>query len=38
MELTHPKEYDYCINKLGCGKILDYLGVPYKAADITAEQ
>lgn len=31
MEKEHPKEYDYCINKLGCGKVLDYLGVPYKS-------
>jgi 3'-phosphoadenosine 5'-phosphosulfate sulfotransferase (PAPS reductase)/FAD synthetase len=30
MEHTHPKQYDYCINKLGCGAVLDYLGVPYK--------
>lgn len=29
MELTHPKQHDYCINKLGCGKVLDYLGVSY---------
>jgi 3'-phosphoadenosine 5'-phosphosulfate sulfotransferase (PAPS reductase)/FAD synthetase len=29
MALTHPKEYDYCINKLGCGSVLDYIGVPY---------
>ncbi len=29
MALTHPKEYDYCINKLGCGEVLSYLGVPY---------
>ena len=26
---THPKQYDYCINKLGCGKVLDYINVPY---------
>jgi len=31
MELSHPKQYDYCINKLGCGAVLDYLGVPYRA-------
>jgi 3'-phosphoadenosine 5'-phosphosulfate sulfotransferase (PAPS reductase)/FAD synthetase len=30
MEQTHPKQYDYCINKLGCGAVLDYIGVPYK--------
>lgn len=29
MALTHPKQHDYCINKLGCGAVLDYLGVPY---------
>lgn len=29
MALTHPKCYDYCINRLGCGKVLDYIGVPY---------
>ena len=26
---THPKHWDYCINKLGCGKVLDYIGVDY---------
>jgi 3'-phosphoadenosine 5'-phosphosulfate sulfotransferase (PAPS reductase)/FAD synthetase len=26
---THPKLYDYSINKLGCGKVLDYIGIPY---------
>ena len=25
-----PKQYDYCINKLGCGAVLDYIGVPYR--------
>lgn len=29
MKETHPKQYDYCINKLGLGKVLDYIGVPY---------
>lgn len=29
MALTHPKQYDFCINRLGCGKVLDYIGVPY---------
>ena len=29
MAKTHPKLYDYCINKLGCGKVLDYIGVDY---------
>ncbi len=30
MKETHPKHYDYCINKLGCGKVLDFIGVNYK--------
>ena len=29
MKETHPKLHEYCINKLGCGKVLDYIGVPY---------
>ena len=29
MQLSHPKHYDYCINKLGCGAVLDFIGVPY---------
>lgn len=29
MALTHPKQYDFCINRLGCGKVLDYIGVTY---------
>ena len=29
MKETHPKQYDYCINKLGCGKVLDFIGVKY---------
>lgn len=29
MKLTHPKQYDYCINKLGLGQVLDYIGVKY---------
>ena len=29
MRITHPKQYDYCINKLGCGEVLDYIGVKY---------
>ena len=29
MALTHPKQYDFCIHKLSCGKVLDFLGVPY---------
>lgn len=29
MKKTHPKIYDYCINKLGMGEVLDYIGVKY---------
>jgi 3'-phosphoadenosine 5'-phosphosulfate sulfotransferase (PAPS reductase)/FAD synthetase len=29
MKITHPKQYDYCIHKLGIGKVLDYIGVKY---------
>ena len=29
MKKSHPIEYDYCINKLGCGKVLDFIGVKY---------
>jgi len=32
MKRTHPKQWDYCINKLGCGKVLDLIGVDYKDA------
>lgn len=29
MKTTHPKQYHYCINKLGCGKVLNYINVKY---------
>lgn len=29
MKVTHPKQYDYCIHKLGIGKILDFIGAKY---------
>jgi len=29
MEKSHPKLHNYCINKLGCGEVLDFLNVPY---------
>ena len=31
MALEHPNMYDYCMNKLGCGVVLDYLGVRKEA-------
>jgi len=30
MENTHPKIYDYCMNDLGIGRVLDYINVPYR--------
>ena len=26
---THPKEYNYCINELKIGKVLEYINIPY---------
>lgn len=31
LQKTHPKQYDYIINELGFGKVLDYTNVPYNA-------
>lgn len=33
MQQTHPRQYDYCINRLGCGRVLDFIGVPYRLED-----
>ena len=30
MKVTHPKLWDYCINKLDIGTVLDYIGVDYE--------
>jgi 3'-phosphoadenosine 5'-phosphosulfate sulfotransferase (PAPS reductase)/FAD synthetase len=30
MAKTHPQLWNYCINQLGVGKVLDYINVPYK--------
>ena len=30
MKKTHPRLWDYCINKLGCGKVLDFINVSYE--------
>ena len=29
MEKSHPVIHNYCINKLGCGKVLNYIGIPF---------
>lgn len=33
MQATHPKQYDYCINQLGCGEVMDFIGVPYRMGE-----
>ena len=32
MALAHPRQYEFCISKLGCGKVLDFIGVPYRSS------
>ena len=27
MKITHPKIYNYCMNKLGCESVLNYIGI-----------
>lgn len=29
MKVTHPKQYAYCMDKLGLKEVLEYIGVPY---------
>jgi 3'-phosphoadenosine 5'-phosphosulfate sulfotransferase (PAPS reductase)/FAD synthetase len=29
MKASHPNQYNYCINTLGCGKVLDFVKVKY---------
>lgn len=29
MQKTHPKQYKFCMEKLGLSAILDYIGIPY---------
>lgn len=31
MAITHPKQYQFMINECGLGKVLDFIGVKYKA-------
>lgn len=30
MKITHPKQYEYCMNQLGLKEVLEYIGVPYE--------
>lgn len=34
MEVTHPKLYDYCLNKLGAKEILDFMNIPYHHVEL----
>lgn len=29
MKETHPLQYKYCVEKLGCGKVLDFMNISY---------
>ena len=30
MKSQHPRTWDYCINRLGIGEVLEFIGVPYE--------
>lgn len=30
MKITHPKQYEYCMNQLGLKEVLEYINVPYE--------
>ena len=34
MKKYHPKHWKYCVEKLGAGKIMDYINIPYGGSDI----
>ncbi len=34
MHRTHPKQWKYCMDKLGMRKVLEYLGVQYDSNDL----
>jgi hypothetical protein len=29
MKRNHPNQYEYCMNTLGCGTVLDHVGVKH---------
>lgn len=33
MAITHPRQYEYCMEKLGLRKILSFMGIPYRPYD-----
>jgi len=38
MQKSHPKQWNYCINKLGMGKALDFIGVKYEKELSSSEE
>ena len=30
MKITHPRQYDYCMNELGLKEVLDFMGIKYE--------
>lgn len=38
MAIQYPKIYDFCINRMGFGEVMDYLKIPYKPSAELAEQ
>ena len=35
MYYSHPKQWNYCINKLGMAEALDFIGVPYYPSNVS---
>ena len=29
-EPVYTKQHEFCVNKMGCGRVLDFIGVPYQ--------
>jgi len=38
MAKTHPKQWNYCVNKLGMGKAFDYIGLAYEPTPKTDKE
>ena len=38
MAVQHPEQHDYCINTLGYGAVLDFVGVPYNPLEPDAPE
>lgn len=35
MQITHPKQYDFCMNTLGLKNVLSYMNIPFKEEQTT---